>query len=228
MKGDIEMAEQNIPNSKKFKDELAQVGMTREDAKQNNITTIEEIKEKRGITGNVKIRKKSSATKIKDIFLPGDTVKVKNFVLKDVIIPTIIKAIDTIVTEGVHMMLYGETDKRRNSTPSNSVEWRSHYDYSSKSRSSSARPYRSSLSRETYEYDDIIFETRGEAENVLMGLDAMLDKYSIVTVADYYELVQVSCNHTARNYGWSDLRSAYIARTRGGYMIKLPKPLPID
>lgn len=230
MKGDIEM-ESKVPNSKKFKTELANAGLTRKDAVEQGITTIEEIKKKRNITGNVKLRKKSKATRFKDVFFPGDTEKVKSFIVKDVIIPTIVKAIDTIITDGVHMMLYGETEKK-NGRPADSMAFRDYRDYSSKkspdSRYERSRDYRSSISKLTYEYEDVEFEYRKDAENVLMGMDDILKEYGIVRVADYYELVQVDFDHTATNYGWYDLRTANIIRTNGGYRIKLPRPLPID
>lgn len=223
------MEEVNVPNSNKFKNELAKAGMTRKEAKEKGITTIADIKKERGITSNVKVRKKSGVTKIKDVFLPGDVDTVKDFIVKDVIVPSIIKAIDTIVTDGVHMMLYGESGRRDSRRgPADRVSYRDYNGYSSRDRGDNRRDYRSTVSRGTYQYDEIIFESRVEAENVLMGLDDILDQYGIVRVADYYELVQVSCDHTAMNYGWTDLRSANIIRTRGGFMIKLPRPLPID
>lgn len=224
------MEEKVVPNSKKFKNELAKNGLTREDAKKENITTIAEIKEKRGIKGNVKVRKKSGAAKLADVFVSDDVHKVKDFVVMDVLVPAVKKAISDIVTNGIDMILYGETGRSRKRGPADKVSYRNYNDYSSRDRFSDRdrRDYRSSTSRGTYQYDEIIFESRGEAENVLMGMDAILDQYDIVRVADYYELVEVSCDHTAMNYGWSDLRSANIVRTRGGYMIKLPRPLPID
>lgn len=222
------MAETNVPNSHKFKNELAKAGMTRKDAKEQGITTIAEIKERRGVKGNVKVRKKSGASKLADVFISDDVHKVKDYVLMDVLVPAMKKAVSDIVVNGIDMILYGETGRSKSRRPADRVSFRDYNEYSSRDRDRRSRDYRSSASRATYQYDDIIFESRGEAQNVLMGMDEILDQYQIVRVADYYELADETCDHTAMNYGWTDLRSANIVRVKDGYMIKLPRPLPID
>lgn len=195
--------------------------------KKGNMTSIAEIKERRGITNEVKVRKKSGLTKLGDVFLPGDVSNVKNFIVKEVIVPSIIKAIDTIITEGTHMMLYGEQGHKKSKSINDRISFREYTNYSSNS-SNYKSDYRSFISKPTFEYEDIIFKSRGEAENVLMGLDDILATYNIVRVADFYELVGIRYNHTAMDYGWSDLRSASVIRTRDGYIIKLPRALAID
>lgn len=59
-------------------------------------------------------------------------------------------------------------------------------------------------------------------------MDELISTYKIVSVADFYDLVGVTGNWTDNKYGWSDIRSASIVHVRDGYMIKLPRPLPID
>ena len=41
-------------------------------------------------------------------------------------------------------------------------------------------------------------------------------------------LVGVSGNYTDNKYGWTDIRNASVIRVRDGYMIKLPKALPLN
>ena len=80
-----------------------------------------------------------------------------------------------------------------------------------------------------YECNDIIvLETRSEAEEVIQRMDELIDMYGVVSVADMYDLVGVSCNYTDTKYGWTNIRSAEPVRVRDGYIIKLPKALPID
>ena len=74
----------------------------------------------------------------------------------------------------------------------------------------------------------MVLETRGEAEDVLSRMDELIDTYGVVSVADLYDLVGISCNYTDNKYGWTNLRNAEPVRVRDGYMLKLPKALPID
>ena len=55
-----------------------------------------------------------------------------------------------------------------------------------------------------------------------------IGKYGTVTVNDYYEFVGEVGNPSDVNYGWNSLRTADIVRVRDGYIIKLPKPKPIE
>jgi hypothetical protein len=50
----------------------------------------------------------------------------------------------------------------------------------------------------------------------------------LVSVADLYDLVGVTGNYTDNKYGWTDIRSASVIRVRDGYMLKLPKALPLN
>lgn len=72
-------------------------------------------------------------------------------------------------------------------------------------------------------------KTRGEAEEVLSQMEAMLDRYKLVRVADLYDMAGITHDYTDNDYGWTNLRSADIVRTRDGwYMIRLPRAVPID
>ena len=59
-------------------------------------------------------------------------------------------------------------------------------------------------------------------------MEELIDMYQLVSVADFYDLVGVSGNYTDNRYGWTNVRNAYVVRVRDGYMIKLPKALPLN
>ena len=84
------------------------------------------------------------------------------------------------------------------------------------------------LFRSSYSYDDIILNSRGEAEDVLMRMDELMETYGLVRVADLYDLVGITGNYTDNKYGWTNIRNAEIVRVRDGYMIKMPRAVPID
>ena len=180
------------------------------------------------VKGKVKTKKKSEARRFADVFISEDIQNVKSYVIGEVLIPAAKKALSDIVTNGIDMILYGEAgvSKRRNSSSSR-VSYQSYYDKEDR-RDRRDRERYSTRSRAGYNFDNIILDSRGEAENVLCAMEDEIENYGIVSVADLYELVGVSGNYTDNKYGWTDLRTASIARTRDGYMLKLPRALPID
>ena len=177
------------------------------------------VKKVEKITGG-SIKKKSL---IAEVLISEDIKNVKDYILTDVLIPAVKKAISDAVTNGIDMILYGETSSNRKGSLSSKVSYRSYYDRNNDRKSYYAK------SRNEYSYDDVVIDTRGEAEEVLMKMDELIDIYGMVSVADFYDLVGVSSNYTDNNYGWTNIRGATVVRTRNnGYMIKLPKALPLD
>ena len=75
--------------------------------------------------------------------------------------------------------------------------------------------------------DDIILESRAEAEDVISSMEKIIETYGFVRVADLYDLVGITCNYTDNNYGWTNIRSAESVKVRDGYMLKLPKAEPL-
>ena len=61
-------------------------------------------------------------------------------------------------------------------------------------------------------------------------MEDLLDQYKLVSVADLYDLVGISGDYTDNKYGWTNLRNARVERLRyeDGYILKLPKALPLD
>ena len=181
-----------------------------------------EKKVQKVVRGKVKTKKKK--TSLKDVFISEDAANVKSYVFMDVLVPAVKKAISDIVRDGIDMILYGEARSRKSSSNASYVSYRS---YSDRDRREERR-YSDSRVRSAYSYDDIILETRGEAEDVLTRMDELIDTYGIVSVADMYDLVGISGNYTDNKYGWTNLRNAEPVLVRDGYMLKLPKPGPIN
>lgn len=171
-----------------------------------------------------KAKKKNEIQKFADVFIAEDVTSVKNYILMDVLLPAAKKAISDIVTNGIDMILYGETRNKSKGRESR-VSYTKYYDRE-RDRDYD-RPSRS-RGRYGYDYDDIILDTRKEAEEVLDRMDDLIDNYGMVSVADLYDLVGISGNYTDNKYGWTNLRNADVQRVRDGYLLKLPKALPFD
>lgn len=203
------------PNSHKYKAEQAAKAAKQKEQPEKKVEKV--------VSGTAKIKKKSKGSKIKDIFISDDAANVKSYVLMDVLIPAVKKAVSDIVTNGIDMILYGSTGGNRKRSNSERVSYRSYYDRRDE------RPLIDrGRTRTGYSYDDVILDSRGEAEEVLSRMDELIDQYGVVSVGDLYDLVGVSGNYTDQKYGWSNIRSAEPVRVRDGYMLRLPKALPID
>lgn len=179
--------------------------------------------------GKVKTKKKSEIHKWTDIFLAEDITNVKSYILEDVLFPAAKKAVSDIVSNGIDMLLYGETRSRDKGSKGSRVSYNKYYEdrdrYSGRERDRDAGRRRV---RNGYDYEDVILESRGEAEEVLDRMDDLLDNYGIVSVGDLYDLVGIQGNFTDNKYGWTNLRNAEVQRVRDGYMIKLPKAIPLN
>lgn len=179
------------------------------------------------VSGSVKTKKKSSLSKFADTFIEEDKDTVVGYLLSEVLIPSFKKMVSDTIKTGIDKMLYGDAEVSRSNSPASKISYSKYYnDKSSYSRSSSTAPVTNR--RDTYEYNNIVLETRGDAEAVLMGMDDIISKYEIVSVADLYDLVGIAGSYTDYKYGWTDIRSARIERVRDGYVIRMPKALPLD
>ena len=197
------------PNSHRFKEG--------QNAKPEERKKLEKV-----VTGEVKIKKKSEGRKLADIFISEDVANVKSYILMDVLVPAVKKAISDIVRDGIDMLLYGNSRGSRSNTNSSYVSYSKYSD----PRDDRRRDYDSrSIAR--YSPDDIIITSRGEAEEVLSRMDEAIDTYGTVSVADLYDLVGKTCSYTDYKYGWTNIRNAEPVRVRDGYILKLPKALPL-
>lgn len=177
------------------------------------------------ITGNAKTRKKGEMQKFADVFIAEDANNVKSYILMEVIIPAVKKAISDIVTTGIDMILYGEAGRSRKNSTTSKVSYRNYYERDSdRIRAGSAANRRSGL-----EYDDILFDTRGDAEAVLDAMNDIISQYGIVSVSDFYDLARVpNDNFTMNRYGWTNIAGATAVRVRDGYILKLPRAIPLN
>lgn len=175
------------------------------------------------VSGPVKLKKKSGITKLTNNIIAEDAKNVKTYILTDVLLPGIKKAIFDIVTGGIEMLIYGTTGKHKGGSLGSKVSYRNYYDRDRRyDRSDDSR------GRDCFDYDDFEFTNRGEAEAVKEQLLDLIREYGFTTVADLYDMVGKTAPYTSNRYGWTNLRNAEVKRVRDGYIIVLPKPSPID
>ena len=166
------------------------------------------------VKGKVKTKKKNG---ILSSFINNDLQDIKKYIVEDVLIPTIKKTITDVVKNSIDMFFYGEVS-RPNRTNSSRISYSSYYD-----RDREPRRRRNDLL-----IDDIVLESRAEAEEVLDRLDEMIEEFGMASVLNLYDLIGVTAPFTADKYGWTDIRNATAVRVRDGYLLKLPRVMPLD
>lgn len=192
--------------------------------KSREVVKEEKKKVEKVVSGKVKTKKKSGLTKFTDVFISEDVGSVKSYILGEVLIPAMKKAISDIVTNGIDMLLYGESGMSKKTGIGSKISYTSYYN------KDKHEPYRPgyNYAKPGYSYDDITLDKRGEAEEVLYRMDELIEHYGIVSVADLYDLVGITGSYTDNKYGWTDIRTAQVVRVRDGYKIKLPRAIPLD
>lgn len=199
------------PNSHKSKEEQNQAPSDRK---------IEKV-----VKGTAKVKKKNGIVKFADTFISEDVSNVKTYVVGDVLVPAVKKLFFDIVTGGLDMILYGGRGSgTRRTGLADKVSYSGFYGQKTGSRLQSEPRAKS-----RFDYDNIAFNTRGEAEAALDQMQDVISTYGFVTVADMYDMADLSAPFTSNKYGWTNIRNAEVVRTfDGDYVIKLPKAVPLD
>lgn len=187
------------------------------------------------VSGGVVRRKQPVGKRIKEHFIGEDSRGVFNYVLMDILIPAAKDAIADSTTAAVERKLFGHVrSSGRRGSRGGSPHGVINYSQISSNKGSNTSARRedprqvSQRARANHDFDEIILATRGEAEEVLDRLFDLLSRYEVATVEDLYQLTGITGNYTDRKWGWTELRGAGVSRARGGYLLDLPRPEPID
>jgi hypothetical protein len=186
-----------------------------------------EKKIERVTSGEVVRKKKSLRKQFSDTFIAGDMKSATRFVLMDVLLPAARDMIFDAASEGVHRLIFGDKGgRRRGATPPQSGPT-GYVQYNRQSVLSSPQRALSRQARAKHDFDEIVLDSRVEAEEVIDRLYDVVSRYESASVADLYELVGLSSTHTDHKWGWTDIRGAGVSRVRDGYLLDLPSPEPL-
>lgn len=204
-------------------------------AKESKIPTAEPAPEKKiekVIEGEVVRRKKPWTKRFSEALIGGDSRTVSVYILQDVLIPAAKDAIADAMSQGVERMLYGEARSvsRRSGRRGGYTSYNKIYSPNTPPWENRREETRSITrrSRATHNFDEIILQTRAEADEVLERLFDLIGSYQTATVADLYELLGVTGSYTDDKWGWSELPGADVVRIPRGYLLKLPRPEPLN
>ena len=181
-------------------------------------------KEKKEIVSVAKarVKRESTAKKVIGEIIREDAHSVGETVLWDVIIPTVKNLISDTVTRGIESMLYGGDSRPRSRS--------SYSDYSGYSRPKGTRDRpaerreRRSARHAEPERNEIIFDTRSDANDVIDRMSDLIDQYGQVSLADLNALIGASSNFIDDNWGWTDMGSFDVRQVRDGFMLTHDEP----
>lgn len=191
----------------------------------SKLSKSERTRFKKVINSDVKVSSQKSRLKISDVFSFTDLNSIGYSLAKEILIPSVKKAIYELITNGSHMFLYGDTApaKPKGSViPGAKIAYQNFYSSgTNKNNQISSRITRQA----TYsDYDEFEYNSKQEAEMVLDIMNEAIETYGKVSILDMYDMVGVTSSHASDNYGWTNLSKAYSERTLDGkYILKLPK-----
>lgn len=193
--------------------------------KSNSYRSKAEAEEKKAnekvIKGSAKIHQKTTGEKLKETLFGEGVDNVGDYVIFDVIIPTLKEMVVNSVSDGINMLLFGET-KRGRSSSRNSRSGYVQYESYSRNRD------RDSGRRAQFDFSDIEFETRADAIDVLDAIEDTISMYDVASVSDLYEFAGITPRPTDNNYGWTSVNTAEILMKRNGnYILSMPRPKPL-
>ena len=184
---------------------------------------------KRVTSGTARRRKKSLRKQFSETFVAGDAKTALHYVVFDVLIPAAKDMVADAGSQGIEKLIFGDS-RRKGATPpqAGATGYVSYNRYSMGSRQTSPQRAMSRQARSRHNFDEIVLEERTDAEEVIDRLFEVVSRYGSATVADLYELVGIEGSHTDNKWGWTDLRGAGVSRIRGGFLLDLPEPEPLD
>lgn len=129
------------------------------------------------------------------------------------------------------MLFYGGKGSKQVKKPG--ATYVSYNDYSSgKAKTPVQRPD----SRSLYSDNEIFIPddekgpvyTKAKAESVIDVLNELIDKYGKADMYDLYDALEITNrSYTNHNYGWIEIINTRPQRVRGGYVIRLPRPVEL-
>lgn len=176
------------------------------------------------VDGAVTKRKRPLHTRIRDAFLGDDDRTILEFVIQDIIKPSLRDMSFEVGQSALERVHYGSARPFRRGGGGMGAPPGGPRNYNSISRGDPRPVVEARTSRRSRDFDELIVNDRANAQSILEGMYAILDEYGTVTVSDMYQLAKQPTEFTDRDWGWTDLMGAPIRRVREGWLIDLPRP----
>lgn len=188
------------------------------------------------VEGGVTRRKKSIGQRLVENFIGDSLDNVVRNVVSDVVVP----AAKDMVLDGVERLLTG--DNLRGRRRSNRSGGNGHFSYNTVfsvaqnrfAKDEGPSNNMSRRARQEHVFDNIVLKKRHEAIAVLQEMEMIVLDHGEVTVGDLYRLVDEPATFADEKWGWSCLdgsdgsRPADVQQIRHGFLLRLPRPEPLN
>lgn len=178
------------------------------------------------VEGKIIQKKKPIHKRFAERFFGQDIPDLKEYMADEILIPGVKNLLGSIVDgigngfmDFLNMAIFGTVQRRGGISSRPYTSYGSYYN--GNSRRDARRPTVNTV-RPKKMFDDLIFETRADADRVLRSLFDVLEAYGRVSVADLNQLLGVTGQWSDNNWGWDNLAGADIRREREGYFLYLP------
>lgn len=180
------------------------------------------------VIAKAKVQKKSAIKEALRTFFAQDLPEIAEHLIVDVAIPAAKNAITDMVTQGIQQLLYGEVDSRRRSTSGYTSYSRSSRDYRGNAYYESRRTERREprQSKPT-NVEDLVFDTRGDAVDVIEYIAETIEEYGQVSVADLMSSVGIQPRYTDERWGWTTTDAFELRQIREGWLVSADRPEPL-
>lgn len=194
-----------------------------------------EKKVERVVQGEVIRRKKPMGRRLASYFFGSDARGAAGDVFLNVLIPAIKHGFLDTFHEGIDHVFDNDRRHSRGRGRPGGGSYVSYGRYADDrggrhrdSRDRDEPRHMSRRGRANHNFDEIIMPTKYEAEEIIDRLFDLVGKYEVATVSDLYDMAGITATPTDEKWGWDDLRGLRAIRVRGGYLLDLPRPEPID
>jgi hypothetical protein len=181
------------------------------------------------VSGEVTQKKKPLGQRFKNMITGVEFKGASQYVFFDVLIPAVKNMVVDAVDVGVKRMIYGDSAPRgvggygrTSRTTYNSPVNRGRDSVMLPKQAPHVAPSRASRP------NDIVLNTREEAELVLSTMQDIIEKYDFASVSDFHTIVGLPSTYVDNNWGWSGLHYVNIRQVREGWLLDMPSVEPIQ
>lgn len=184
-------------------------------------------------TKGAKLKKRGLGARLIDTFIKEKPEEVRKYVIKEVVVPAIMDTIYDSIMSALGMTFWQKADRRRSGGGSSLGSKFTNYSaISTPSIRKERTPAYGGSKGSLKSFDNLVFDSKGEAEDVRDSMIEALDRYGYLTVLEFYDIAQVTVdNFTDNNWGWkrdSIGQMKILGDSANGYYINLPRCEPLD
>lgn len=174
-----------------------------------------------------KIRKASFGRRVLASMFLGDAQSTLDSVVWESFFPNLRDNIEDSVINGIHTLFGGRSNRGfGRSRGSSHYVPQSQISRHNPDRALGSRgvpePRMSREDKQAQNLQVIEIASRPEAEDVLAAMNATIDQYDVITLAEFYQMVRITPDHTDFQFGWEDLGGSKVVHAHGVYFLDLP------